>query len=208
MVVKLFPWPIIVWLALTRRLRAAAVATLGAATLAVISWAAIGFSGFSSYPRLLRELSEVQGPRGVALFAILRAHGVGTTAATAVGLVVGGILLAAAALVARRPDGDRRAFSLAIVAALVASPLVWPNYLPLLIVVVALISPQFGPAWIIVILLRIPYHSGHVQSEWLPIACMVLFGATLALSVRPKRFGPPEARKERTPRPRGLGVRT
>lgn len=108
-VVKLFPWPIIAWLALTRRLRAAAIATLGAATLAVISWAAIGFSGFSSYPHLLRELAKVQGPRGVSLFAILSAHGVGPTPATAIGLVVGGLMLAVAAVVARRPDGDRRA---------------------------------------------------------------------------------------------------
>lgn len=133
-------------------------------------------------------MTNVQGPRGVSLFAILRAQGVGSTAATAIGLVVGGALLALAALVIGRPEGDRRAFSLAIVAALVASPLVWPNYLALLIIVVALISPRFGPAWIIVILLRIPYHPGHVQSDWLPIACTVLLGAVLAMSARPRRL--------------------
>ncbi len=56
---KLFLWPLVVWLAATRRWTAAlgTVALAVAATL--VAWAAIGFDGFADYPDLVRRLTDV-----------------------------------------------------------------------------------------------------------------------------------------------------
>ena len=42
---KLFLWPLAVWLALTGRIRAALLAVVVAVIAAAVSWAAIGFAG-------------------------------------------------------------------------------------------------------------------------------------------------------------------
>jgi len=52
--------------------------------------------------------------------------------------------LIAAWRIARRPDGDRRAYGIVVIAALVASPMVWPHYLALLFVPIALVSPTLS----------------------------------------------------------------
>ena len=57
---KIFLWPVLFWLAATRRGLAAARA-LGLALAAVaLSWALIGFAGLTSYPRLLDQLSRLE----------------------------------------------------------------------------------------------------------------------------------------------------
>jgi len=52
-----------------------------------------------------------------------------------------------AVLLVRRADGDRRAFTLIIAAAIIATPVVWPNYAALLLVPIAITWPRLGPAW-------------------------------------------------------------
>jgi hypothetical protein len=59
-VLKLFVWPLALWLVLTGRLRAAALAAATVVGLGLASWAAIGFQGISAYPRLLRKLADVE----------------------------------------------------------------------------------------------------------------------------------------------------
>ena len=63
-------------------------------------------------------------------------------------LLLAGGLLIAAWRIARRPDGDRRAYGIAIIAALVGSPMVWPHYLALLFVPIALVSPTLSWLWL------------------------------------------------------------
>ena len=67
---KLFLWPLVVWLAATRRW-AAAVATVGStAVLLCSAWAVIGFEGLGDYPELLRKLADVVQDRGFSLVAL------------------------------------------------------------------------------------------------------------------------------------------
>ena len=68
------------------------------------------------------------------------------TAALATGFA-GLALLAIAAWLVRRPDGDRRAFSLVVVASVVATPVVWLHYLALLYVPIAVRWPRLSAAW-------------------------------------------------------------
>src|SRR5207247_616954 len=72
---KLFLWPLVVWLAATRRLRAATAAVAVALVLALVPWAAIGFAGLTKYPSLLHRLSDEEAGASYSVYALgLRAH--------------------------------------------------------------------------------------------------------------------------------------
>ena len=122
---KVFLWPLLVWLLLTRRFRAAAIAAGSTAALVLGSWAAIGFEGLADYPALLRAVQDVYAPRSFSLATVSAGFGASTDVAVAVSLGAGVTLLCIAAWLMRRGDGDRRAFALAVAAAVVASPIVW-----------------------------------------------------------------------------------
>ena len=144
---KLFVWPLIVWLLLTRRFRAAAWATGSAVAFVVFAWATLGFQGFLNYPALLRELQQVYAERSLSLATVAGGLGAPVAAAVAATAVVGVGLLGVAAWLVRRSDGDRRAFSVVVVACVVATPIVWLHYLALLYVPIAIRWPRLAVAW-------------------------------------------------------------
>ncbi len=146
---KVFVFPLLAWLLMTRRFRAAAIAAATAAALVLLPWAVIGFDGFTDYPKLLRELQEVYAVRSGSLASVF-GGGIGVSAGTAVALAtaVSVVLVAVACLLVRVEDGDRRAFALVIAACLLASPILWSNYGALLFVPVALTWPRLAPAWL------------------------------------------------------------
>jgi hypothetical protein len=145
---KLFLWPLVVWLAATRRWAAALTATGLAAAILFIAWAAIGFDGLTDYPQLLRELADVVQDRGFSLVALGVEAGLPEGLAEVLPWLVGLSLLAAVVMVARRDDGDRSAFSLAIVAAIALTPIVWLHYFALLVVPLALARPRLSWLWL------------------------------------------------------------
>ena len=144
---KIFVWPLLVWLLLTRRYRASAWAAAAATALVLGAWAVIGFEGIRDYPALLRVVQDVYAVRSVSASTAVAALGVPTTVAVAAAATLGLALLALAFLVVRRPDGDRRAFALVVGGCIVASPIVWPNYLALLIVPIAITWRTLAPMW-------------------------------------------------------------
>ena len=148
-VAKVFPWPLGIWLLVTKRYRALALAIAigGVATFA--AWSVIGFAGMAQYPQMLSNLSLIQEGRAVSLVAVLLAIGVPVGPATAAAFAVTAGLLATAWRFARRPGGDRQAFGLAVIAALTATPIVWEHYMVLLFVPIALLSPRFSRLWLV-----------------------------------------------------------
>ncbi len=146
---KVFPWPLAVWLLITRRYRTLALAVGVGAVLTFGAWAVIGFDGLIQYPRMLSEISFLQEGRAVSLVALLLVMGVPSSLATAAALAVGAGLLLLAWRVSREVDGERRSFGLVVVAALTATPIVWEHYMVLLFVPIALISPRLSPLWLL-----------------------------------------------------------
>ena len=144
---KLFVWPVVVWLVLTRRYRAAAWAVVSALVLIFGAWALIGFEGLGDYPKLLRVVQDVYAVRSISVSTVAGSLGASVRVAVALALLAGIALLGVAAFVARRQGGDRRAFALAVGACIVASPIVWPNYAALLFVPIAITWPRLSPAW-------------------------------------------------------------
>jgi len=153
---KVFLWPMLLWLVATRRYRAGAMSFAFALGGALASWAAIGFAGLTSYPRLLSRLTSVEEGRSFSITALGHALGlpslVGHVALVAAGL---GFIMAIGVL-ARRPDGDRRAFTVAVAASLALTPILWLHYLCILAVPIAIRSPRLDRIWIVPALLALP----------------------------------------------------
>jgi hypothetical protein len=153
-VLKLFLWPLAVWLALTRRFRDGLAAVALAVVLAAASWAAIGFAGLADYPGVLRHLAHDESTSSYSVVALgVRAH-LPLLAARIISVLVALALLAAAAWVARDEhrsprDRDVATLTLALAAALCASPIVWVHYFLLLLVPLALIRPRLSLLWFV-----------------------------------------------------------
>ncbi len=149
-VAKVFLWPLGLFLLLTRRWRAAGIAVLVGVVSLLGAWAVLGFAGLGSYPRMLSDLSAVEGTAGISLLSFGAASGIAHSVATAFSAVVSLALIALAWLSLRLDqDGERSAFGLLVMAGLTSSSLVWPHYLTLLFVPIALLSPRLGPLWLV-----------------------------------------------------------
>jgi hypothetical protein len=159
-VFKLYLWPLGVWLLATRRFGAAWRSVVLALAATVAGWAAIGFAGLREYPHLLDRLTGLVGDSGYAPYALFRSLGASPGAARAEMLACGAILLSAVFALARRRGGDHVAFTLAIAASLTLSPVVWPHYLALVYVPLAIARPRLSAAWLV------PFAYWLMTSDW------------------------------------------
>jgi Glycosyltransferase family 87 len=192
-VAKLFLWPFLLWFVATRRIATAALGVALAAVTTTAAWAAIGFAGLSGYPDLLDTLAQQWQWRGYSPVALGLALGLPEWAGRGAAALVGAGAIAALAIVARRPGGERRAFALALAAALLLSPIVWLHYFALLLVPLAIARPRLAPAWALplafVFLPGMP--DGDVGTI---LAGAALAAATIWASARRSRGLPPPAR--------------
>ena len=144
---KLFLWPLVFWLVGTRRYRALGAAMLVGGASLLLPWAAIGFAGMSSYPDLLRIAEDVYAVHSFSVATILGAIGVETGLATS-GAFLLGLVLSVTALVVARRGADSVSISLALLAAVLASPIAWPFYFGLLLIPLAIARPRFSLVWL------------------------------------------------------------
>jgi hypothetical protein len=178
---KLFFWPLLVWLVATRRYRTATLTGASALGFALLPWAGIGFAGMRAYPHVLASVSRSEGPRSFSFAAL--AHGVVSnwTAATAIETAVGAALLLLVIALGRR-GRDRDAFGLAVVAILVLTPLVEMHYFALLVVVVALYRRRLGLAWFVPLLIWGASANGPGGSTIQLVHVLVIAAAAVALA--------------------------
>jgi hypothetical protein len=149
---KLFLWPLLVWLAVTRRFRAAGVAIGGAALVTAVAAAASG-DGPARYVSLLRTLTRVEAVQSYSLVALAdRLHLPDPR--------VSWLLLAVPLVICvlswsrGRPgrELDRALFAGTVVVALLLTPILWLHYFALLIIPVALARPALSAEWILIAL--------------------------------------------------------
>jgi Glycosyltransferase family 87 len=194
-VLKLFLWPLAIWLLATRRWRAFALCAGVALFLLLGGWAVIEFAGLRSYPTLVHVLEQVEGPVSYSVVALFGLKGSAATAATVVLSLaaVGAIWLAA-----RSPGGDRRAFAVAVLASLVATPLLWLHYLLLLFVPIALYRPRLSGLWFVPLVLWVtPTTHSHGIIWRIALALVVV----AVVAVRAAFDGVRLSRADAVPRP-------
>jgi hypothetical protein len=143
---KLFLWPLLVWLLATRRYRALGAALAATAASIFVPWAVIGFDGLSRYPDLLRVAEDVYAVHSYSFATLLSALGAGTELASRTTLALGVAIAAVSFLVGRKRHDDV-SISLAVLAAVLGSPIVWPYYFALLLVPLAIARPRFSFLW-------------------------------------------------------------
>ena len=150
---KLVLWPLATWLVATRRIRGLMAALVVAGVTIVGSWAAIGFKGFREYPDLLSMLTDIESANShsVSVFSAALAAHAPDVVAYAVSFAVGLVLVGGVVRYGRAGD-DRASFLLAVVAALVFTPVVWLHYLTLLAVPLAIYRPRFSGLWAVPLL--------------------------------------------------------
>jgi hypothetical protein len=152
------------------------------------AWAVIGFEGMKTYPELVRKLTDLVDTIGLSLVALGDQAGLPIGVARALPFVVGVPLLAGVVVIARREDGDRRAFSLAIVAAIAITPIVWLHYFTLLVVPLALARPRLAWAWGLMWAFWLIPQQGNQGDLWRIILAFALTAAlALALAGRAGR---------------------
>jgi Glycosyltransferase family 87 len=185
-VLKLFLWPLGVWLLATRRWRAAVLCAAIGVVLVLGGWAVIGFAGFTSYPTVVRLLEQVEAPLSYSLIALL---GLSGTAQTAVTVSLSLLAVVGIVFAARGADGDRRAFAVAVVASLVITPLLWLHYLLLLFVPIAVYRPRLSGLWFLpLVLWATPTTHSH-GTTWRIVLALVVVAVvavrTVGWSLRP-----------------------
>ena len=144
---KLFVWPLVIWLAATRRWKAAGVAAASGFGMIAVSWAVIGFRGVGRYPGLLDELTRLRLDVSHSLTSIGAGLGLSRGAATAVAVAVGAVLVAACVRAARN-SADAASLMLALSAGLAVLPIVWQHHsLPAFLVPLAALRPTLSLIW-------------------------------------------------------------
>jgi hypothetical protein len=178
---KLFLWPLLVWLLVTRRFRAFAVSLVTlAATFAL--WASIDAEGMRRYPETVRLLNEVQRWKSYSVQSLFISLHVPASASE---LVAGAVAVAAiVALVLLRRRGDDVTFSAAVVAALIATPILWNHYLVLLLVPIALARPRFSPLWLLPLVLWVTPHPESVGVAWRIVFVLAVVALVALQTVR------------------------
>jgi hypothetical protein len=194
-VLKLFLWPLAIWLLATRRWRAAVSCAAVGAILLLGGWAVIDFAGLRSYPTLVHVLEQVEAPLSYSVTALF---GLSGGAQTAVTVVLSLAAVAGVVVAARGPAGDRRAFVVAVLASLVATPLVWLHYLLLLYVPIAMYRPRLSGLWFLPLLLWVT-PSTHSQGTTWRIA--LALGVLAVVAVRTAFDGAGFSRAGAVPRP-------
>jgi len=178
---KIFLWPLVIWLAATRR--SAAVAwSVGAALGATLgTWAMVGFRGFTDYPGLVRSLSNEMDERAYTLYALGVDLGFSQGLARALWVALAFGLLAASIVRARRGD-EQGSFVLSLAAAIAFSPVVWLHYFALLLVAVAIVQPRLGALWFVGLPLQLVVTTGVYNGSTVQTAA-VLAAAGLVVAV-------------------------
>jgi alpha-1,2-mannosyltransferase len=147
---KLLAWPLLIWMAVTRRYQALKV-TAGATVLIVAgSWAVIGFRGLAQYPHLMAaDAKAFEAFRfSSSLVHILSPLGLSIGATRALALLVATAL--AAAIIALARGSDEGWFTGALTFGVLCSPVVWLHYEVVLFVPLALARRRPVLMWAVI----------------------------------------------------------
>ena len=179
---KLFLWPLLVWLLVTRRYRAFAAAI---ATIAVVLgvWAGIDPTGLRRYPDTVQLLNDAQSWKSYSIQTLLLSLHSSARTAELIGWLVGAA--AVAAIVAVRRRGDRATFAATICAALIATPILWMHYLVLLIIPIALTRPRLALIWAMPITLAATSHPDSLGIVWRIVFDLVVIVVVGVWTTRP-----------------------
>jgi Glycosyltransferase family 87 len=178
---KLFMWPVVLWLFATRRYTAGLRAVAVAVVLTFASWTVLGFAGLKDYVPTLRLLAKLEEQASYTPLAVALKLGLELELARALGMMIGVATLGLVILLARKRKDDRRSFVLALAACILCSPIVWLHYYALFIVALAILRPRYGVLWVVPFFALGPTRP--TGPTWWMLSVMVILAVTLALAM-------------------------
>jgi hypothetical protein len=196
---KVFLWPLGLWLLVSRRYSALAWALGVGVVVNALSWAVLGFDQIHAYVALVHAVSKVEESIAYTPFALALQLGSGHAAAYAIDL---GLAAVAAALCVRMGGLGREptVLLLAITVSLLATPTVWRHYFALLLVPLAISRPRLSLVW----LLPLVTYVCPVTSPRLWQLCLLLAAMALVVGILVRY---PEAPARDLANPRRLRLR-
>jgi Glycosyltransferase family 87 len=191
--IKLFLWPLGVWLAARGRWGATAMAAaIASGSLLMI----LPFTSLDEYFQVLYELGRTFDQDSYSPFGFLVQVGAPEALARSATVALGAILLVGC--------WRRASFALAVAAALVLSPIVWLDYYAVAAIPLAAVRPRFSWVWLPPIatwgLLSAGIGAGN---GWGSARVLAVFAIVFAAIVRAERQA--EARGEERHRPATVG---
>jgi hypothetical protein len=100
-------------------------------------------------------------------------------------LLAGAAAVAAvAALVLLRRRGDEVTFAAAVLAALIATPILWNHYLVLLIAPIAVLRPRLAPLWLLPLVLWATPHPESLGIVWRIVLVLAVIAVVAIQTVR------------------------
>ena len=190
--VKLFVWPLAIWLLGSRRYAALGYAALCGLVLNVAAWTVIGFDQIGPYLKVLGLVADREETRSYSVLALALDQGASRPAAYALALVLAAAVGVWCFMLARR-GREEQALLLAIAMALLATPVTWAHYFALFVVPLALLRPRLSPVWALpVVMLVVP---GVAPTNPELILALATGVALVACALRsPRRHGAPAVR--------------
>lgn len=142
--VKIFLWPLLVWLLLIRQVRSAIAASMVAIAATLAGFGIVGFHLIDDFVTVTRANVDLYYDSSASLAAAGAAVGVPLGTATALSAIAALMLIAVAA---RGRDNEVACLTLCLAAALVATPITWGHYYALFFVPLAITSPRLSWSW-------------------------------------------------------------
>jgi hypothetical protein len=183
---KLVAWPLALWLAATRRLTTAIRLVLVAGGVTFALWAVLGFSGLTSYPKSLDRLQAQEGSRGYTIQALAEDVGLPGPVRSALGIALALVVLGGVVVYGRRGD-DARSFGCAVVAAIVASPIVWLHSFALLLAPLAVLRPRLTWVWVLPGMLWFVSPGTGNGTTWQTLVTLAVAALVVVEALRPTR---------------------
>ncbi len=178
---KLFLWPLLLWLAVRGRVRAA---LLGGALSALSLLLVLPFTSLSAYVRLLNRLGDTFTHESYNLPGLLLQSGAaGVETAKIAGYALGLVVLAVAC--------RRRSFALTIAASILLSPIVWLHDLELLALPLAAAWKRLSLPWLLPLgLFAVQGTPREVRERHIVVALVVIAAVALVaeLASRSRRL--------------------
>lgn len=180
--IKVFVWPLAIWLLGSRRYGALGYAALAGLAMNLVAWAVLGFDQIGPYLEVLELVTDREELRSYSVLALALDHGVDRTAAYALAA-----LLAAAVgvwcLVLARRGREQHALLLGVAMALLSTPVTWAHYFALFVVPLALLRPRLSPVWAFpVVMMACP---GVAPDTWQLLLALAVGTAVVVGALRP-----------------------
>jgi hypothetical protein len=194
-VLKLFLWPLLIWVVAAGRRREAGRAVLIAVLASIAAWLPV-LGSLSHYPSLLHALAVHEAWSGFGIAGLVGAAGASHGTAAVVSTCLSP-LAALAAWMSARHLPERQSLAATVAVAVVVSPVVWEHYLALGSLCIALCAPALSLAWFAPLILWVIPGQQAWGSSWRILLALVFLAVPLSASAgwsRARAGEPEEAR--------------